>query len=160
MAIRLSHVVVAACSCLLSPNALAEKGLLLIKVDAIAMNSSGSPTGTGVSASYRVANLKTKDTFAVCLTDRVCAEELDEGFYCLYSVSPYPNLEIPYCDEPYFQIAPKRVNNAGYWRFLISLARPVHQKLVFAAKHGEEVLSEAKQYRRDDLRKYGMAQEP
>src|SRR6476659_1629222 len=83
-----------------------QDGLLIINVDLMRLNEQGSQTNVldGIS-SYSVLNLNTRRSyrFAVISSAKVDAEEVEEGIYCLSSVSLL-NMEVSYCGEPYFRV--------------------------------------------------------
>ena len=97
-----------------------DKGLLIIQVVG-ATGSSGS-TLERFSA-YRLMNLETQKVSIVHFTNRVAALELQEGIYCVYSVSLAQNHEAVACDEPYFKVVAGNINNAGWWK--ISFGRRI-----------------------------------
>ena len=135
-----------------------QDGLLIINVDLARLNNRGDETGVvDPITGYRLKNLNTQHVyhfFIVRSRVYVDAEEVEEGIYCLDSAS-LANLELPYCDEPFFRVIPGKVNNAGWWRIGYSLDTGAI-KLIFGAKNFEAVLTEAKQYEKDLLRKYGL----
>ena len=90
---------------------------------------------------------------------QVDAEEVEEGIYCLNSVST-PLAMVKYCGEPFFRVLAGKVNNAGSWRIGYTMRVGDHPSVIFAAEDPERVLAEAKKYEKDLLRKYGIEVDP
>ena len=134
--------------------------MLIIYVDVVELKS-GETEKNKVVTRYSVMNLNTKRVYDFPITrfgTYVDAEEVEEGVYCLNSVSTLLAV-VDYCGEPFFRVLAGKVNNAGWWR--IGYTRPGEPpRLIFGAKNSERVLTEAKKYEKDLLRKYGIEPDP
>jgi hypothetical protein len=140
-----------------SPCLAGEDGLLIIYIDLVNLNNQGSPTDSFFQVDhYGLLNLNTRRSyrFSVFGTARVDVEEVEEGIYCLSSVT-FSNNEVTHCGEPYFKVVGGRVNNAGWWRLGYSRYDRT-SNVVFSAKDSDEILARAKANFKDLLKKYGM----
>jgi len=137
-----------------------QDGLLIIYVDVVELKS-GETEKNKVVTRYSVMNLNTKRVYDFPITRfrvYVDAEEVEEGVYCLYSASTLEAV-LDYCGEPFFRVLAGKANNAGWWR--VGYTRPGEPpRLIFGAKHSDQVLTEAKKYEKDLLRKYGVEPDP
>jgi TPR repeat protein len=141
-----------------------QDGLVIIRVDVARLNNVGETVATEAADGYRIKNLTTgRDYGSHLARSGIDAREVEEGIYCLDSVKGGPNnVDIQYCREPYFTVAPGKVNNAGWWRIGYSIVTDLRNgtvQLVFGPKYFKEVLADAKKYEKELLRKYGIAVE-
>ena len=95
-----------------------QDGLVIIHVDIARLNNAGETSWIEGAAGYHIKNLVTGREYGSSLSrSGVDAREVEEGIYCLDSVKGGPNsVEMQYCREPFFTVAPGKVNNAGWWR--------------------------------------------
>jgi TPR repeat protein len=145
-------------------SAAGQNGLVIIRVDIARLNNAGEVTGMEWASGYYIKNLKTGREYSNSsdFTPRVDALEVEEGIYCLASVKGGPNnRDLDYCLEPFFTVVAGKVNNAGWWRIGYSInngpAFTGTVRLVYGPKYFKEVLGFAKQYQKEQLRKYGVA---
>ena len=139
-----------------------QDGLVIIHVDIARLNNVGETSRTEGAAGYHIKNLVTGREYGSNLSRTgVDAREVEEGIYCLESVKGGPNsVEMQYCREPFFTVAPGKVNNAGWWRIGYQMKSDSSftgsVQLVFGPKYFREVFTDAKKYEKELLRKYGM----
>lgn len=134
-----------------------QDGLLIINAELAELNNR-SETELSPTTRYSVMNLNTRRVYDFPIGRsgvQVDAEEVEEGVYCLNSVSTLLAV-VDYCGEPFFRVLAGKVNNAGWWRIGYTLRVGDHPSLIFALKYPERVLAEAKKYEKDLLRKYGI----
>jgi hypothetical protein len=135
-------------ACATSPAAASksEEATLLLQLDAEQLNNKGQPKGVGVFLfSYKLKNLETGKIYTVTSRKQNTPDILHiaPGPYCLYSVSPYANVELTFCSEPFFKVEPGRMNNAGKWRFGISFESHT-RTLIYSMRDLAEVTAKAK----------------
>ena len=130
--------------------------MLTIRVELVRLNSNGGEAEAVMITSYKLKNLTTGRVYSSIARSggvHVEVQEVEEGIYCPDSIT-FGNLDVSYCDEPFFAVVPGRVNNAGWWRIGYSLDHR-SRKLIFGAKYFDVVLAEAEAYEQKLLQKYG-----
>ncbi len=104
-----------ACSALVAS---AAPGLLIIRVDAVQLDSSLRETGNGFAlSSFTLEEIKTKKGTSFQEPRRVEAIELEEGFYCLDHIGISRNNSFNFCETPHIRVVADRITNAGLWRY-------------------------------------------
>jgi hypothetical protein len=141
------------------PAVAADKGLLLMRVNGARLNNVGKVVGRASLFSFAVQNVETKATVWHNFPNRVAAFEVEEGIYCLATVSLMSNFPSDYCGEPYFRVVAGRVNNAGTWYYGFAVADRI-AKLVSAVGELDKTMLEAESLEGELLQKYGRVVTP
>ena len=138
----------------LNAAAIAAPGLLIFEIDAVKLDSQGEPTRTGdFLTGYALRNLSTKKSSAFLYARGVQAEEMEEGVYCVDSITIGRNNSFEFCNEPYFRVTAGRMNNAGHWRFGIASDLST-AKMVHAVKYADETMSTARTQRAEEIARF------
>jgi len=96
----------------------AAPGLLIIRFDAVYLDSSGRGTSEGAPLTeVTLEEVKTKKNVSFQFPRRVEAVELEEGEYCLDYISVTKNNVFNFCELPPIRIVANQTTNAGLWRF-------------------------------------------
>jgi hypothetical protein len=96
----------------------AAPGLLIIRVDAVQLDSSLRESNSGFAlGSFTLEEVKTKKGTSFQQPRRVEAIELEEGFYCLDHISVSRNNSFNFCETPHIRVLAGRITNAGLWRY-------------------------------------------
>lgn len=99
-------------------SAAAAPGLLVIRVDAVQLDSSLRESNNGFAlSSFTLENVKTRKGVSFQQPRRVEAIELEEGFYCLDHIGISRNNSFNFCETPHIRVVADRITNAGLWRY-------------------------------------------
>jgi hypothetical protein len=95
--------------------------LIMIGVELTRMDPNGSASNQGeMLVALSLREVTTGQVHHIELTgeDHAVAV-LPAGIYCLNELNPYDTMTLTYCREPFFQLKPGEVENAGYFVFSI-----------------------------------------
>ena len=131
----------------------AEMGLLVMNVRGVAITNSDRVQNKFPLLAYTLRNLETREVVNNSSPGRAWAVEIQEGIYCLDSVTFVGNVLVDYCGEPYFKVVQGTVNNAGRWMFG-AMDNFHRSKLIYAARDPDVTLDDARLYNDELFAKY------
>lgn len=116
-----------------------DDGMVIIGVRISDMDAKGHVSNGSMFATYvTLKNVSTGTTRRIALESNHSVAELPAGIYCVNAFELDVRYEISYCGQPFFEIKPGVVSNAGYFDFAVDF-RDHKFRLSEAAIDGDDL---------------------
>jgi hypothetical protein len=133
----------------------AASGLLLINVQA-AQTDQGVPTRTGFRvSSFTLKNVQSgkSTSFLLVRGQGTQVEEMEEGRYCLESITVGGARKFEFCHPPQILVLPGKASNAGLWQYGVEGDLKTARRM-FMGQAKPAVLADAKRIDAEALKRF------